>query len=257
MERRLAAILAADMVGYSYLMATGEAETLTRQKRLRQQLIDPKIVEYGGRIFKSTGDGVLVEFASIVDALCCAVSIQLAMPDWETSEPEDHRIAYRMGINLGDMSEEFVAAVYSEGDDVADSNRFASGLQEWLESRGAAEFRLDSRATGLLTRNGRAYGIATDDDTFQAARAFCDRLGKETSVSEDFPAFIVNRILIPMINEAVYVLYEGVGTVSGIDKARVGQVAANIRDFRKPDRYKGKGVRYEGEYISLKAGKSA
>ncbi|EFL88029.1 3-hydroxybutyryl-CoA dehydrogenase [Ahrensia sp. R2A130] len=62
-------------------------------------------------------------------------------------------------------------------------------------------------------------GIATDDATFQTARAFCDKLGKEVSVSEDFPAFIVNRVLIPMINEAIYVLYEGVGTVAGIDKA--------------------------------------
>ncbi len=62
-------------------------------------------------------------------------------------------------------------------------------------------------------------GIATSDSTFQAARDLCDRLGKETSVSEDFPAFIVNRLLIPMINEAIYVLYEGVSTVSGIDKA--------------------------------------
>lgn len=62
-------------------------------------------------------------------------------------------------------------------------------------------------------------GIATDDKTFKAARALCDKLGKETSVSEDFPAFIVNRVLIPMINEAIYVLYEGVGSVAGIDKA--------------------------------------
>ena len=62
-------------------------------------------------------------------------------------------------------------------------------------------------------------GITTDDETFQAAKVFCDRLGKETSVSEDFPAFIVNRVLIPMINEAIYVLYEGVGSISGIDKA--------------------------------------
>ncbi|MEL6744437.1 MAG: 3-hydroxybutyryl-CoA dehydrogenase [Pseudomonadota bacterium] len=62
-------------------------------------------------------------------------------------------------------------------------------------------------------------GIATDDPTFQTARAFCDQLGKETAVSEDFPAFIVNRVLIPMINEAIYVLYEGVGSVAAIDKA--------------------------------------
>jgi len=62
-------------------------------------------------------------------------------------------------------------------------------------------------------------GIATDDATFKTARAFCDELGKETAVSEDFPAFIVNRVLIPMINEAIYVLYEGVGSVAAIDKA--------------------------------------
>ncbi len=62
-------------------------------------------------------------------------------------------------------------------------------------------------------------GIATDEATFKTAKALCDTLGKETSVSEDFPAFIVNRVLIPMINEAIYVLYEGVGTVAGIDKA--------------------------------------
>ena len=70
-------------------------------------------------------------------------------------------------------------------------------------------------------------GIATDDATFQTAKAFCDLLGKETSVSEDFPAFIVNRVLIPMINEAIYVLYEGVGSVAGIDKAMV--LGANHR----------------------------
>ena len=62
-------------------------------------------------------------------------------------------------------------------------------------------------------------GIATDQDTFNTAKDFCDRLGKETAVSEDFPAFIVNRILIPMINEAIYTLYEGVGSVAAIDKA--------------------------------------
>lgn len=70
-------------------------------------------------------------------------------------------------------------------------------------------------------------GIATSDETFQTALAYCDLLGKETSVSEDFPAFIVNRVLIPMINEAIYVLYEGVGSVAGIDKAM--KLGANHR----------------------------
>ena len=95
MERRLAAILAADMVGYSRLMAADEAGTLARQNAHRKELIDPRIAEYGGRLVKSTGDGVLVEFPSVVDALCCAVTIQLAMQEREAASPEENRIAYR------------------------------------------------------------------------------------------------------------------------------------------------------------------
>jgi len=75
MERRLAAILAADMVGYSKLMAADEAGTIERQKAHRTALIDPKIAQYGGRIVKTTGDGMLVEFPSVVDAVQCAVEI--------------------------------------------------------------------------------------------------------------------------------------------------------------------------------------
>ncbi len=97
MERRLAAILAADMVGYSRLMAADEAGTLARQTALRKELIDPKIAEYGGHLVKSTGDGVLVEFPSVVDALRCAVMVQLAMSDREAAEPEETRIAYPRG----------------------------------------------------------------------------------------------------------------------------------------------------------------
>jgi len=103
MQRRLAAILAADMVGYSRLMAADEAAVLARQKRLRSELIDPKIREYQGRIVKTTGDGLLAEFPSVVDALRCAVGIQLSMLARETAAPADQRIAYRIGINLGDV----------------------------------------------------------------------------------------------------------------------------------------------------------
>jgi adenylate cyclase len=118
MERRLAAILAADMVGYSRLMAADEAGTLARQNAHRRELIDPKIAEYGGRLVKSTGDGVLVEFASVVDALCCAVTIQLAMPEREAASPEESRIAYRIGINLGDIIIED-DDIYGDGVNVA------------------------------------------------------------------------------------------------------------------------------------------
>lgn len=103
MERRLAAILAADMVGYSRLMAADEAGTIARQKAHRTALIDPKIAQYGGRIFKTTGDGMFVEFPSVVDALHCAVELQSAMMQREAQVADDKRIQYRIGINLGDI----------------------------------------------------------------------------------------------------------------------------------------------------------
>jgi adenylate cyclase len=101
--RKLAAILATDMVGYSRLMEKDEEGTIARQKAHRGELIDPNIAEHGGRIVKSTGDGLLVEFASAVDAVRCAAEIQHAMADREANVPKDRRIAYRVGINIGDI----------------------------------------------------------------------------------------------------------------------------------------------------------
>ena len=102
-ERRLAAILAADMVGYSRLMEADESGTIARQKAHRTQLIDPKIAEHHGRIVKTTGDGMLVEFASVTDAVEAAVAIQQAMAVREADVSEANRIRYRFGINLGDV----------------------------------------------------------------------------------------------------------------------------------------------------------
>jgi TolB-like protein/class 3 adenylate cyclase len=102
-ERRLAAILAADMVGYSRLMEADERGTIARQKAHRKELIDPKIAKHNGRIVKTTGDGLLVEFASVVDAVRSAVAIQRAMVEREAEVPEDRRIRYRVGINTGDI----------------------------------------------------------------------------------------------------------------------------------------------------------
>ncbi len=90
MERRLAAILAADMVGYSRLMAADEEQVLARQAAHRKELIDPKIAEYGGRIVKTTGDGFLAEFPSVVGALRSAVTIQLAMAEREVLSGKTH-----------------------------------------------------------------------------------------------------------------------------------------------------------------------
>ncbi len=102
-ERRLAAILATDMVAYSRLMEADEQGTIERQKTHRAELIDPKIAEHNGRIVKTMGDGLLVEFASVVDAAECAVAIQRAMAEREAGASEDRRIQYRMGLNLGDI----------------------------------------------------------------------------------------------------------------------------------------------------------
>src|SRR5690242_2234286 len=101
--RRLAAILAADVAGYSRLMGADEEGTLERLKALRRELIDPKIAEHRGRIVKTTGDGLLVEFASVVDAVRCAVAVQQAIPERNTGVAADRRIELRIGINLGDV----------------------------------------------------------------------------------------------------------------------------------------------------------
>src|SRR5271169_5104095 len=108
--RRLAAILAADVAGYSRLMGADEEGTHERLKALRHEFVDPKIAEHKGRIVKTTGDGLLVEFASVVDAVRCAVAVQQAMAERNTGVGADNRIELRIGIYLGD--------VIVEGDDL-------------------------------------------------------------------------------------------------------------------------------------------
>ncbi len=127
--RRLAAILATDMVGYSRLMEADERGTITRHKAHRQELIDPEIAAYNGRIVKTTGDGLLVEFASVVDATECAVAIQRAMKERETDVPEERRIEFRVGINLGD--------IVIDGDDIlGDGVNVATRLEGLAEPGG-------------------------------------------------------------------------------------------------------------------------
>jgi TolB-like protein/class 3 adenylate cyclase/Flp pilus assembly protein TadD len=101
--RRLAAIFAADVAGYSRLMGADEEGTHERLKAHHRELVDPKISEHSGRLVKTTGDGMLVEFPSVIDAVRCAAELQRAMLDREAAMPEDHRIRFRIGINLGDV----------------------------------------------------------------------------------------------------------------------------------------------------------
>jgi TolB-like protein/class 3 adenylate cyclase/Flp pilus assembly protein TadD len=117
-QRRLAAILAADVVGYSRLMGEDEAGTLAQLKTHRKELIDPKTAEHHGRVVKLMGDGVLVEFASVADAVECAVEIQRAMAKRNAETPEEHRIEFRIGINLGDVIVEG-QDIYGDGVNIA------------------------------------------------------------------------------------------------------------------------------------------
>src|SRR2546425_11790079 len=103
MERRLTAILAADVVGYSRLMGANESGTVTALETLRSDFINPKIGEHHGRIVKLTGDGMLVEFPSVVNAVACAVEIQRRMVERNAGVPGDRRIEFRIGVNLGDI----------------------------------------------------------------------------------------------------------------------------------------------------------
>jgi adenylate cyclase len=117
-ERRLAAILAADVAGYSRLMGVDEEGTLAALKAIRRELVDPKITEHRGRIVKTTGDGALVEFASVVDAVRCAVEIQREMAERNADVPADRRIDFRIGINLGDIISDD-NDIYGDGVNVA------------------------------------------------------------------------------------------------------------------------------------------
>ena len=116
--RRLTAIFAADVAGYSRLRWADEEGTHERLKAHRQQLIDPKIEEHHGRIVKTTGDGLLAEFASVVDAVRCAFEVQRAMVDRNSETLEDERITFRVGINLGDVIAE-EDDIYGDGVNVA------------------------------------------------------------------------------------------------------------------------------------------
>jgi adenylate cyclase len=121
-ERRLAAILAADVAGYSRLMGVDEEGTLAALKACRRELVDPMIAEHRGRIVKTTGDGTLVEFASAVDAMRCAMEIQRAMAERNTEIPEDRRIEFRIGINIGDI-------IIDEGDIFGDGVNVAARIE--------------------------------------------------------------------------------------------------------------------------------
>ena len=128
-DRRLAAIMAADIAGYSRLMGADEEGTLRRLKAHRKELVDPKITEHRGRIVKTTGDGMLVEFVSVVDAVRCAVDIQRGMLERNADVPADNSIQFRIGINVGDI-------IIDSGDIFGDGVNVAARLEALADPGG-------------------------------------------------------------------------------------------------------------------------
>jgi len=133
--RRLAAILAADVAGYSRLMGADEEGTHERLKAHLRELVDPKIEEHRGRTVKNTGDGFLAEFASVVDAVRCAVEVQRRMIDRELEVPDEQRIRFRVGINLGDV-------IVEEHDIFGDGVNVAARLEALAEPGGICVSRV-------------------------------------------------------------------------------------------------------------------
>jgi adenylate cyclase len=143
-ERKLAAILAADVAGYSRLIGADEEGTLARLKAHRRELIDPKIAEHRGRLVKTTGDGMLIEFASVVDALRCAAEIQAGITERNTVVPADARIEFRVGIHQGDI-------VVEDGDIFGDGVNVAARLEGLAEPGGiCVSARVQEDAGGKL-----------------------------------------------------------------------------------------------------------
>ena len=167
-QRRLAAILAADVVGYSRLMEADEAGTLAALRAHRKELIDPKIAEHGGRTVKLMGDGALVEFASVVDAVECAVAIQRAIAELNAGIPEDRQIVFRIGINVGDIIIEG-EDIYGDGvnvaarlEGIADSGGITISEDAWRQVQGkvASNFiDLGPQSLKNIARPVRVYRV--------------------------------------------------------------------------------------------------
>src|SRR5262252_3113808 len=192
MERRLAAIFAADVAGYSRLIGADEEGTLERLMAHRRELIDPKIAEHQGRIVKTTGDGVLVEFASPVKAVRCAIEVQHGMVDRNADIPREQRIEFRIGINLGDV-------VVEDGDIFGDGVNVAARLENIAEpgtvfiSRTVRDFVTDAAELALedlgerelknIVRPVQVFRIAPPTHVVAAAQAPAPAVQQKPSIA--------------------------------------------------------------------------
>src|SRR5712672_2127364 len=193
MERRLTAILAADVVGYSRLMGADEAGTIAALNVLRNDFIDGKIAEHQGRVVKLTGDGMLVEFQSVVSAVACAAEIQRGMGGRNAKVPQDRRIEYRIGINVGDVIVEG-GDIFGDGVNVAArlENLAAPGgitISHAVRDHVGNRLDLAFKDLGLqnlknIARPIRAYNVLLEDPTVNDAR-------DNASMQDDRPSIAV------------------------------------------------------------------
>ncbi len=196
-QRRLAAILVADVAGYSRLMGRDEEGTLAALTGHRRELIDPCIAEHRGRIVKTTGDGLLAEFASVVDAVRCAAAVQDGMAERNASEPDDRRIQFRIGVNLGDV-------IVQDDDVFGDGVNVAARLEGLAEPGGVV-------VSGTVHEHVRAkLDLAFDDlgpqqvkNIAESVRAFRLRSGTGVQASADAPLALPDKpsiAVLPFVN---------------------------------------------------------
>jgi adenylate cyclase len=200
--RKLAAILAADVVGFSRLAGADEDRTLARLRALRSDLVDPTIAVHHGRVVKRTGDGALVEFRSVVDAVRCAIEVQNGMIERNAGVPPDRRIEFRIGIHLGDVVEE------SDGDLMGDGINIAARLEGIAEPNGIClsgaayeqvRDRLKEEFVDLGDKNLK--NIARPVRTFAVvgdARGAKTQVGHETVVAPSVPRLSI--VVLPFAN---------------------------------------------------------
>ena len=204
LERRLSAILAADVAGYSRLMGMDEEGTLAQLKGHRQALVDPKIEEHRGRIVKTTGDGMLVEFASVVDAVRCAVEVQRGMSERNARVNLDKRIEFRVGINLGD--------IIIEADDI-----YGDGVN------------IAARLEGIAEPGGICISRQAHDHLLEKLSFTCEKLGLRNlkNIAKPVEVYSVNFGSVSMTQETKYcrasdgvrIAYATVGQGSPLVKA--------------------------------------
>ena len=172
-ERRLAAVMAADIAGYSRLMGADEEGTLGNLKALRKALVDPKIVEHRGRIVKTTGDGMLVEFASAVDAARCAVEIQRDMAAQNADVPQKNRIEFRIGVHVGDI-------IIDDNDIFGDGVNIAARLEGIAEPGGVCiSDDAQRQIRGKVDFSYSDMGLQTLKNITEPMRAWHMRLGSD------------------------------------------------------------------------------